>query len=239
MVKSIWIYLLGLLAIGLFAWLQAPLAAPVVVYSSDFESNNGGMSGTLDWEWGIYSWTGNTCSGTNYPPPSAHSGNHMWATQLNTCYNNLGNNAGYDTCVNGNTNDDSILSFTVDLTGLTEATLSWWEWQDIYLNWDWAEVYVNNTVVFQHCGTEYAPSTVWGQQSVDLTTYVGASVNIRFHMMSSSVVERAGWFIDDVQVSGSTPDPIPTLSEWGMIIFTLLLGGSGLLYMQKRKALNG
>ena len=35
----------------------------------------------------------------------------MWGTVVNCCYNNIGNNTGYDTCINCNPSDDSILSF--------------------------------------------------------------------------------------------------------------------------------
>jgi len=33
-------------------------SAKAVVYSSDFEGTDGGLTGTLDWEWGTYIWTG-------------------------------------------------------------------------------------------------------------------------------------------------------------------------------------
>lgn len=183
-------------------------AARAVVYSSDFEADNGGLAGTVDWEWGAFAFVaGAGCSGSNAPPAAAYSGRSMWGTVLNDCYNNLSNNTGYDTCVNGNTADDSILTLTVDLTDYTDGQLSWWEWPDIYLNWDWGEVYVNGTPVFQHCGTGYPAPSVWVQQVVDLTPYVGGPVTIEFHMMSSSVVAYAGWYIDDLEVSG-TPVPV-------------------------------
>lgn len=75
------------------------------------------------------------------------------------------------------------------------------------MNFDWGEVYANGTVVFQHCGTGYVPPTAWVQQVVDLTPFVGGSVTIEFHMMSSTVVAYAGWYIDDLQVNG-TPVPV-------------------------------
>jgi len=172
-----------------------------VIYFSDFESDNGGMTGTLDWEWGVYSWVGDNCyNENNVPPPSAHSGTGMWGTKLNQCYSDLGNNSGFDTCVNGNTDDDSILSFTVDLTEIAGAQLIWWEWYDLYGTWDWAEVYANDEVVFQKCGVGWVAPTSWVKQVVDLTPFAGGVVTIEFHMMASSVVNFSGWFIDDVEV---------------------------------------
>ncbi len=85
-----------------------------ILYSWDFEGSNGGFAGTLDWVWGTYNWNGVGCYGTTHTPAAAHSGTDMWGTSLNTCYQNLGNNSGYATCVNGNPADDSILSFGFD-----------------------------------------------------------------------------------------------------------------------------
>lgn len=189
--------------------LPAPQAKPVIqngelIYFSDFEADGGGMIGTLDWTYGTYAWVGGSCyTGTRHPPAAAYSGTNMWGTRLNDCYQNLGNNQGYDSCVNGNPTDDSILSLSVDLTGYEDATLSWWEWFDLFLTWDWAEVRVNGTPVFQHCGTSYVVPTAWVQQTADLTAFVGEVANIELHMMASSVVNYTGWFIDDVMITGT------------------------------------
>lgn len=183
-------------------------AGRAVLYFSDFEADNGGLLPTLDWEWGAFAWAGTAaCSGGATPPAAPYSGTSMWGVVLNDCYNNLGNNSGYDTCLNGNTADDSVLTLTVDLTDYTDAQLSWWEWNDLYLNWDWGEVSVNGTVVFQHCGTGYVTPTAWAQHVVDLTAHVGSTVTIEFRMMSSAVVAYAGWYLDDLEVSG-TPVPV-------------------------------
>jgi hypothetical protein len=171
------------------------------IYFSDFESDNGGMTGTLDWEWGVYNWVGDGCyNDNNVPPPSAHSGTRMWGTKLNTCYSDLGNNSDYSTCVNANKNDDSTLSFTVDLTEIDGAQLIWWEWYDVFGQWDWTEVYANDVTVFQKCGISYVAPTSWVKQVVDLTPFAGGIVTIEFHLMASTVVNFSGWFIDDVEV---------------------------------------
>lgn len=194
----------------------APVAHPdaygagrAVVYFSDFEADNGGLAPTLDWEWGTYVWTpGANCEDyTNAPPAAPYSGTNMWGSVLNDCYNPMGNNSGYGACANDNTADDSVLSLTVDLSGYTDAQLSWWEWPDLFMDFDWGEVYVDGTVVFQHCGTGYTAPTAWVQQVVDLTPYVGSTVTIEFHQMASGVVNYSGWYMDDLEVSG-TPVPV-------------------------------
>ena len=177
----------------------APTGPDVLFFAEDFDTDDGGLVPSLDWQWGdAYAWAG-TCS-TSSPPPAAHSGGGMWGTVLNNCYNNLGNNSGYDSCNNTNPADDSILSFQVDLTTTGSAQLCWWEWPDLYLPWDWGQVMANGDVVFEHCGGSYSAPTQWQQQCVDLANYAGQMVDIEFHMMASTVVERAGWYIDDLQV---------------------------------------
>jgi subtilisin family serine protease len=149
----------------------------------DFEADDGGFVGTNDWEWGTYSWAG-TC-GTAYPPPGAYSGTNMWGTVLNDCYNNLG--------------DFSILSFTADLTGQSSAILQWWDWYDVFETFDYGEVYANNVLVYDRA-TGYVIPTEWEQHQVDLTPFAGGMVDIEFRMFATTVVERAGWWIDDVLV---------------------------------------
>jgi hypothetical protein len=154
--------------------------------------------GVEGWPDDAYAWAG-SCS-TSSPPSAAHSGGGMCGTVVNGCYNNLGNNTNYNTCNNTSPGDDSILSFQVDLTTTGSAQLCWWEWPDLYLPWDWGQVWANGEVVFEHCGGSYVAPTQWVQQCVDLAPYAGQVVDVEFHMMASSVVERAGWYIDDPEV---------------------------------------
>lgn len=181
------------------------------VFFSNFDADNGGLTGSLDWEWGTsYAWNGVGCYNTSYnEPPGPYSGVGMWATVLNTCYNDLGNNqgAGSGTCSNTNPSDDSILSLTVDLSAYTAATVTWYEWLDVFSYFDWTEVRVNNTSVSTYCPSGYIAPTGWVQQAVDLTPWAGGVVTVEWHFMASSVVNYAGWYIDDVLVDG-TPVPV-------------------------------
>lgn len=177
-----------------------------ISFFSNFEDSNGGFSSTGDWQWGAYSWAG-TCT-YQAPPASAHTGENMWGTILNGCYNNLSNNSGFDTCINTNTADDSVLSFTASLAGMRNATLSWWEWNDVFSPWDWTEVYVNGDVVFQNCSGAFTEPFEWEYRVVDLTPYAGQTITVRFHMMASSVIERSGWYLDDVMVHGKTSQAV-------------------------------
>ncbi|MBN1136126.1 MAG: hypothetical protein JXM73_06055, partial [Anaerolineae bacterium] len=190
---------------------------------------------TLDWQWGTYAWVGGGCYGTSHvQPPTAYSGTDMWGTVLNTCYSDLGNNA--NSCANVNPNDDSILSITLDLTYATgNVELSWWEWYDLFGSFDWAEVRANGDVVWQNCESHVAP-TAWEQQTVDLTAYAGGPVTIEFHMMASTVVNYAGWYIDDVMVTGERSFSLeawkdaPATAEHGDVIsYTITISTTDLL----------
>ena len=178
----------------------------VLLLETDFEADDGGLTGTNDWEWGTYAY-GAGCS-SNAPPPAPHSGGKMWGTVLNNCYNNLGNNQGYDSCTSTVPDDDSVLSFDIDLTAIATARLCWWEWVDLYLPWDPGMVWVNGTPVHEHCD---AAAQSWNETCVDLTPFAGAMATVEYRMLASTVVERAGWYIDDLKVFyGSDCDGVET-----------------------------
>jgi subtilisin family serine protease len=159
----------------------------------DFEADDGGFVGTVDWEWGTnYNWNGGACDGNNYPPPGAFSGVGMWATVLNDCH--------------ANTGTFSILSFEADLTSQSSAILKWWDWYDVFETFDYGEVYVNNTLVYDRASSYIIP-TAWEQHQVDLTPFLGGVVDIEFRMFATTVVNRAGWYIDDVLVGEPSCTP--------------------------------
>jgi len=175
-------------------WTHRIGAYDTTLTTYDFEGNDGGFTPTLDWEWGTYSWTGGEPQCV--PPPSAHSGTNMWGTVLNTNYNNLSAN--------------NTLTFTIDLTdpSILNGTLSWWDWYDVFEGWDHGEVYINGVMVLDRepSGT-YNPPTGWTAQNVDLAPFVGGIATVVFAMWSTAVVSRAGWYIDDVEVSVTRPGP--------------------------------
>jgi hypothetical protein len=159
----------------------------------DFEADDGGFVGTGGWEWGTnYNYTGAGCDGVNYPPSAPFSGVGMWATVLNGCYPNSG--------------AFSTLSFSADLSGQSSAILQWWDWYDVFETFDYGEVRVNGALVYDRA-TSYVIPTAWEQHQVDLTPYVGGMANIEFRMFATTVVNRAGWYIDDVLVGEPSCTP--------------------------------
>ncbi len=185
--------------------------APV---SFDFENGNcGGFAATGDWACGKLAFTqGPNCKlGSQVfgvPPTAGHSGMGMWATGLTDCYSALNNASKVDdkavVCTNLNPDDDSILKFKVVLPSTwSTAKLTYWSWEDINSPYDWAEIRVNKKVAYQHCEATYTKPTAWVKRTVDLSNFVGTTAEIGFHFMASTFVNYAGWYLDDLEISGS------------------------------------
>ena len=185
------------------------LGAP---FTLDFEANNGGLKGTLDWEWGKLAFappaSGSNCDTTNYyAPKTAHSGTSLWGTILNDCHNGLANAGSTNNCTNLTTQDDSVLTLKVAIPGTwSTATLGYWQWIDAFMNYDWGEVRINGALTQQFCSetTPGPPGSegAWAKVSVDLTSYKGKTITIAFHFVATNVVNLAGWYVDDLSVTG-------------------------------------
>ncbi len=67
----------------------------------------------------------------------------------------------------------------------------------------------------------YAGAMPWSTQFVDLTSYAGDTIRIRFRFGSDSGAGREGWYVDDVQIRGVAPiviPPTPPDSVTGVVI---------------------
>lgn len=175
-------------------------------YSSDFESDNGGLivvGSVSDWEWGVPT-TG---------PGSAHSGTKLWATKLVSNYSN---------------NSNSILELPpLYLPSWSRAKLRFWHWYSFEYSsitgryYDGGNVKISvdggnytliepvggyNCTIYSsnpYIGGERAfggSSGGWREAVFDLSPYAGYSVTIRFHFGSDANVRYSGWYIDDVSV---------------------------------------
>ena len=180
-------------------------SGPVAPFTLDFEQNNGGLGATKDWEWGKLAFSaGVNCDGTPTPPPAPHSGTHCWGTKLNDCYSPLGNAA--NSCSNQNLADDSVLTLTFSIPAAwTDAYLSYWEWTDYFLTYDWSEVYVQGKITRQDCSAAYTKPVSWVRRVLNLKQQVGKQVTVEFHFMATTVVQYAGWYLDDIAVTQAPP----------------------------------
>ena len=144
----------------------------------------------------------------------AHSGDSFW-------WSNRGDSM------------DSSLTRSVDLTGLTTATLSYWAWYDIEKDWDyayalistdggarWTSLRTQRTTdadpIGQNYGNGYTgKSDGWVQEQVDLTPYAGRRVLLRFEYVTDEEVNNAGFALDDVcLVQTQQCDDAETPGDW-------------------------
>lgn len=173
-------------------------------YNSDFESDNGGWVPSSNWTnpQGDWQWT-DSYNVANYvvggypasevPPTAAHSGTGLWGTIINAPYTNSG---GF-----------SYLTQSFNFSGLTNPVLRFWNWNNSFGNFDYGQIAVNGNIVW---GPQWdtAPFN-WEEVVIDLTAYAGLpEVSIQFQHYATTVVNYAGWYIDDVYIG-----PPETLRE--------------------------
>ena len=169
----------------------APGYEPEFVYFEDFEADDGGytVEGYSSWEWGV------PTSG----PRRAHSGSHVWATNLSGTY--FENEDGY------------LVSPDMDLSAYAgqAVIVSWWQWlQTEDYGYDWASVEVTNdggtswTMVY---GPVYGPvDTTWTKHALALDPiYAVSNFRVRFHLYSDYSINFPGFYVDGVGVGALPP----------------------------------
>jgi len=157
------------------------------LYATDFESGTGGWThgGAKD-EWVL----GNPTSGTG----GCHSGNNCWATTLNDTYAPDAN--------------EWLQSPSIDLRWARSARLDYWHYYDlfnfmgIFYDIGYLEVSADSGSSYKQLMNFTGNSTAqtWEKVTVNLTSFVGSKVLVRFRLVSDSMFEANGWFIDDFSI---------------------------------------
>jgi transglutaminase-like putative cysteine protease len=171
------------------------------LFFDDFEGGAVGWEhgGTFDeWELGT----------PTYGPPDVHSGDICWGTDLDDTYEN---NA-----------DTWLKSPPIDLAGLSCAYLNFWVW-----NWVqdqnqgyvhdplWMDITIDGEAYIPLCShmgginddPEIPDVGGWSSMTLDLTRYVGNTVQFRFRFESDVDNAQPGSYIDDVHVYGRVLTP--------------------------------
>lgn len=145
------------------------------------------------------SFAGNTRLQLTEAPP--HSGEQMWFAPPVDDMN-------------------ARLTGIFDLTGLSQATLSFWAWYDLEEDFDFAYLSVSTDsgqtwrlLVPDHASPgEYGPSFNgrsqderdneggWISESISLNSYVGQEIWLRFEVMTDPAVNGLGFAIDDLSI---------------------------------------
>lgn len=171
------------------------------LYFSDFETDDGGWveSGFGEWERGsIITGVHELCDSTPRPEPTGpFSGANVFATNLDGCYQNSGS--------------QSFLSQSFDLSAIpAPIQLSWWNWHEVFGTFDVIRVNVNATTLWED--TSSGATADWISETVDLSPYAGnAAVNIEYDLDVTTVVNRSGWYLDDVAITYCEPAGQPAI----------------------------
>jgi hypothetical protein len=102
---------------------------------------------------------------------------------------------------------------TLDLTGYTNATLSFWHKLPSVegLPYDFVQVLVDDTLLWE---SDSRVVTAWKQVTLSLEAFIGASHTLKFLFVSDphfdGFPEFEGWYLDDILVTDAfTPGPPP------------------------------
>ncbi len=187
-------YILGIVGIAVFIGvmaMNADASGTEVIYSDDFEADDGGWTPWANWDpVGDWEWTDtydvSSYAGSHNPPTVAHSGDGLWGTVLYDDYTNSGG--------------ETYISKTFDFSGYSNVNMTFWYWSDLFGTWDYAKLYVNGVEVWY---VDTQPGTAWEQAAIDLSPWDYMSdVNVTFEVHASTVVNYAGLYIDDFNLTG-------------------------------------
>ena len=167
------------------------------IYLNDFENDSQGWShGGINDEWEVGTPT--------YGPLRGYSGDKCWGTDLDDTYEN---NA-----------DNWLISPLIDVNDYACAYLSFWVWnwvedenQELVYDPLWLDITTDNGATFYPLcsymgGVNDDPEIPdvggWTMMVLDLTKYIGNSIQIRFRFQSNSNNVQQGSYIDDVHIYG-------------------------------------
>ena len=114
---------------------------------------------------------------------------------------------------------DSRLTRKIDLTGVSSATLTFDIWYDIEPGWDygyvaastddgrtWTALAGDNTTLDDPVGAAYGPGYTgqtdgWVRETVDLSTYAGDEVLLRFEYITDDATHLTGLAVDNIAIA--------------------------------------
>lgn len=175
------------------AYIEVETAAESVPFWDDFESSIARWRATGLWH----------LNDATSAYSETHSASHSWwyGWETNGTYDYLGRNSG--------TLTSPPVSLSADMGG---AVLIFWDWFET----EYSDNYDRRTVQVSVDGIHfytlqqfhnYVDRQSWHQRVIDLSSYVGSAVWIRFSFdtYDPSDNDYRGWYIDDVQVLEEVP----------------------------------
>jgi len=175
------------------------------IFSTDFESDNGGFIPTGYWGWGTPNWD------------SCNSGTKCWGARLDTTYTNYEDDVLLKGTI-GPLTPSSKLSFAHRMS--SEA---WWDGGYVEVSDDGGSTWTkmspsegfgyNNADCSSYVGGGpcFTGGYSWTNSTIDLSSYAGETIDVRFRFRTDFSVTSNGWLIDDVSVgdsAGTNPDDV-------------------------------
>lgn len=121
--------------------------------------------------------------------------------------------------------DTSLTSTAISIPTDGNAFLSFWHHYRIESGYDYGKVEISTdggstwSYLASYSGSQYD----WIQAVVDLTSYVGETIKIRFRLDADSLYSYDGWYIDDVEIKTGVSD----VKQWAKnAIGSIYAGGS-------------
>jgi len=192
-------------------------------HSESFEFNNGGYTGSGEWEWGV----------PTAGPTGAHSGTKCWGTILDGEYSN---------------NADDILISSSFIVPSNSAIFQFYHWYATEDNYDGGNLSISTnggstwTLLYPEGG--YPDSDLpgldnepgydntsggWQLARFSMAGHAGQTVVFRWRFGSDGSITNYGWYIDDVSML--VPEPPNIAVTPTAIGDTLPIGGSSTHYL--------
>ncbi|NVM29627.1 MAG: immune inhibitor A [Candidatus Helarchaeota archaeon] len=107
-----------------------------------------------------------------------------------------------DTGLFGYSWNASLVSPLLNLTVAFAANLTYYHKYEMDDGWDncYVEIKINGTGTWDALATHTGSQASWVQNNINITSYVGNYVNIRFRFTSDISANWDGWFLDDIVV---------------------------------------
>jgi hypothetical protein len=106
----------------------------------------------------------------------------------------------------GNNSNVSLWSPTLNFSGRSSITLSFWHRYDLESGYDYGNVWVtaDNGATYTQVASFMGTNPTWNQATINLNSFAERpSVRVVFQLFSDASVTRDGWYLDDVVVTGN------------------------------------
>ena len=168
----------------------------------------------------------------DYASSTSNYSNNGWATTTQSFVSAPSSitespNADY----NDNANKSIELNNTIDLTDVIGANVTFWTKFDIENNYDYAQFqistnggnsWISQCGLYTNAGSEDQPQgqplydgtqNNWVLEQIDLSDYIGQTINARFIFRSDNFVEADGFYFDDLTFNTLNDDTLSTTDQ--------------------------